>query len=175
MRIALSAACQVVAMATGHSLDHIKALARRLQEIQSIPRSRGGRLPAVCNERHVATLLLALLVPRTLMEAAGSGDYLASFLGERVEAGDYIGRLLVEAGTDSAASELVAAATITVHTGPESAVVIRHTCSDGSVEEVFTFTGAPWRPDMSEVITETRTLPGRLLHRIGRGLAEASE
>ncbi|UOK70261.1 hypothetical protein [Ancylobacter polymorphus] len=176
MRYALSAVVDVVATATELSPHHVNMQARRLQELGELARSPGGRLPALVNPPQVARLLLALLVDRPLVEAARLAAIMSDYRNQGMPVGDYIGRMLVSAGGPdflAPASVLAAKASVTVHAG--DAVVIRYTCTDDPLEEVFTASGATWAPDDAETIASARTLPGRLLHRIGRGLAGIQE
>ncbi len=174
MPMALSAACEVVADAAGLTLDHVKGVARRLQEQRHLPRSRGGRLPAVVDERHVAVLLLALLVPVPSIEAARLAAEFGRFENEGLMAEDYVAKLLVAAASDGQTSTAVTFTSVTVHTAhslPRCAVVVRHSCTDEPIEEAFTPDGGPWAPDEGGTITEARTMPGLLLRRIGCDLA----
>ena len=172
-KYALSSVVDVIAAAVGISRNHIIVVARHLQELREFPRSPGGRKPALINEAQVARLLMALLIDDTRPAAAREGAAMSDLRNQGVPIGDYIGRMLVAAGRPdfmNPASLLTASASVTVH-APD-AVVIRYSCSDAPLEEVFTARGVDWEPDHAETITTARTLPGRLLHRIGRGLAE---
>lgn len=175
-KYALSAVVDIIAAATGISRHHIISIARHLQELRELPRSPGGRLPALLSPQHVALLLLALLIDDTRPAAARLAATMSDYRNAGMPVGEYIGRMLVSAGGPdylAPASVLTAKASVTVH-APGS-VVIRHACLDGPIEEVFTAAGVTWAPDDAETITSARTLPGRLLHRIGRGLAEIQE
>lgn len=176
MRYALSAVVDVVATATGLSPHHVNMQARRMQELGELARSPGGRKPALVNPSQVARLLLALLIDLPLVDAARLAATMSDYRNADVPVGDYLGRMLVSAGGPdylAPASVLAAKASVTVH-APD-AVVVRYTCTDDPLEEIFTAAGKAWAPDDAETITSARTLPGRLLHRIGRGLAEVSE
>lgn len=173
---ALSAVVDVIAAATGISRHHVIVLARHLQELREIPRSPGGRLPALLIPSQVATLLLTLLIDDTRPAAARLAATMSDYRNQGVPVGDYIGRMLVSAGGPdflAPASVLTAKASVTVHA--PGAIVIRHSCLDDPLEEVFTAAGSTWSPDDADGITSARTLPGRLLHRIGRGLAGVAE
>lgn len=168
----LSSVVNIIATATDISPHHIIVLARNLQELGELPRSPGGRLPALVNPSQVARLILALLIDDTRPAAARMAGIMSDFRNQNVPIGDYIGRLLLAAGAPDfmhPASVLAAKASITVHA--PGAVVVRYTCVDEPLEEAFVPTNAPWLPDDADRITSARTLPGRLLHRIGRGLA----
>lgn len=177
MPVALSAACAVISENTGCSLHHVKSLARRFQELGEFPRSPGGRLPALITHKHVSMLLLAMLIDRPGVEAARLAAEMGDYTCDSTMAADYISRMLVAAGgADWMAphSLLAGKASITAHIGDAGAVVVRFSCTDFPLEEAFTSAGTRWQPDHSCSITTARTLPGTLLHRIGRGLSEAA-
>jgi hypothetical protein len=176
MRYALSAVVDVVATATELSPHHVNMQARRLQELGELSRSPGGRLPALVNAAQVSRLILALLIDRPLVEAARLAATMSDYRNQGMPVGDYIGKMLVSAGLPdflTPTSVLTAKASVTVHA--PGAIVIRHSCLDDPLEEVFTAAGSTWSPDDADGITSARTLPGRLLHRIGRGLAGVAE
>lgn len=175
-KYALSGVVDIIAAATDTSPHHIISVARHLQELREIPRSPGGRLPALLSPHQVVTLLLALLIDDTRPAAARLAATMSDYRNQGVPVGDYLGRMLVSAGGPdflAPGSVLAAKASVTVHAS--DAVVVRFSCTDEPLEEIFTAAGSTWAPDDADSITSARTLPGRLLHRIGRGLAEVAE
>ena len=59
--------------------------------------------------------------------------------------------------------------------GEQPAIVVRYSCTDEPLETAFTVDGAPYEPESIETITESRTIPGIFLFRLGRALREVSK
>lgn len=172
MQFALSSAVTAVSDATGLRHGFVEAIAAQLQQDGALPRSPGGRLPAVVDLGDCALIILATLIDRPRVEAARLACEVAGYRHQTETAGDYLARLLHAAGAaDHMAPESVVAAKASVTVAGGDAVLFRFSCADGPMEEVFTAGGRPWTPDHCAVIIAARTLPGRLLHRIGRALA----
>jgi hypothetical protein len=176
--VKLSDVCRVVAAETNQPDGRIKMLARRLQEINAIPKGPGGRIAPDLDWEHVAVLLFAMLVDRVSPMAARIAAAMANYRDiaddmPSTTAAEYVGRLLSNADfSHSPKSVLAFNSSLTVHGGAQEAVVVRTTCTDTPLETAFVSTEEPYRPELAETIVSAFTLPGVLLHRIGRALNE---
>lgn len=91
-------------------------------------------------------------------------------------AGQYITQLLKGADlSNGVQSQLAFKSSVTVHGGAEDAIVVRHTCTDKPLELAFTRDGKSYEPELAEMVVSAFTLPGVLLHRIGRALKVARD
>lgn len=171
----LSNVTAVVAAELNQPFGRIIMVSRKLQEVGAIPIGNGGRHSPDVTYGHVALLLVALLIDRASHQAARLAVEMTSYTHNddagSVTAGHYITQLLKGADlSHSANSQLAFKASVTIHGGAEDAIIVRHSCTDKPLELAFTADGKPYQPEHAETIVSAFTLPGVLLHRVGRAL-----
>lgn len=171
----LSHVTAVVAEELNQPFGRIIMVSRKLQEIGAIPIGNGGRHSPDVTYEHAALLLVALLIDRASHQAARLAVDMCSYThtddNGSASAGQYIAQLLQGADlSHSSNSQLAFKASVTVHGGAEDAIIVRHSCTDKPLELAFTAEGKPYQPEHAETIVSAFTLPGVLLHRIGRAL-----
>lgn len=171
----LSKVTATVAEELNQPFGRIIMVSRKLQEIGAIPIGNGGRHSPDVTYEHVALLLVALLIDRASHHAARLAVEMCAYTHRddtgSATAGHYIAQLLKGADlSHSTNSQLAFKASVTVHGGAEDAIVIRHSCTDKPLELAFTADGKVYEPELAETVVSAFTLPGVLLHRIGRAL-----
>lgn len=171
----LSFVVDVITTEMNQPRGRVAMISRRLQEIEAIPVGAGGRLAPDLSYDDVALILVTLLIDQASPAAARLAvkmcDYTHSDDTGSATAGEYIARLIKGADLSySTHSQLAFKASVTVHGGAENAIVVRHTCTDKPLELAFTADGKSYEPELAETVVSAFTLPGVLLHRIGRAL-----
>ncbi|MFK4823768.1 hypothetical protein ACI0FM_03055 [Paenochrobactrum sp. BZR 588] len=171
----LSKVTAVVAEELKQPFGRIIMVSRKLQEIGAIPIGNGGRHSPDVTYEHAALLLVALLIDRASHQAARLAVEICSYTHAddtgHATAGHYIAQLLKGADlSHSANSQLAFKASVIVHGGAEDAIVVRHSCTDTPLELAFTADGRTYEPELAETVVSAFTLPGVVLHRIGRAL-----
>lgn len=171
----LSFVVDVIATEMNQPRGRVAMIGRRLQEIDAIPIGAGGRLAPDLSYEDVALIIVTLLIDQASPAAARLAVEMCNYTHAdetgHATAGQYIAQLLKGADlSNGVQSQLAFKSSVTVHGGAEDAIVVRHTCTDKPLELAFTRDGKPYEPELAETVVSAFTLPGILLHRVGRAM-----
>jgi hypothetical protein len=180
--VTLNDMVESIAAATDFPRGRVYMHARRLQEAGVIPVGAGGRNAPECDTGHVVLVLMSLLSGKPLHHATKAAAMYAGLTNDGTDALGYLAAMLNSVSRvehldlDNVPETLLLAfkSTISVVGGEQPAVVVRYSCIDDPMEVAFTQDGAPYEPELIETITESRTIPGVFMFRLGRALREAS-
>ena len=172
----------VITAATDYPRGRVYMHGRRLQELGVIPIGAGGRNAPECDVGHVVLVLLSLLSGQPLHHASAAAAMYASLSNDGTDCLGYLTAMLNSVSRvetldlDNVPETLLLAfkSTISVVGGEQPAVVVRYSCIDDPMEVAFTQDGAPYEPELIETITESRTIPGCFMFRLGRALREVA-
>lgn len=176
-----------ITAATELPFGRVYAHARRLQEVGCIPIGTGGRNPPQCDASHAVLILFSLLSGKPLGHASRAAIDYCGLLNDGSRAIQYLTGMIeaVQAVDIDAVDDieklpetlvLAFKSHVTIVAGDQPAIVVRYSCTDTPLETAFTVDGVPYEPEAVETITESRSIPGILIFRLGRALrlAEAS-
>lgn len=179
----LSELVDAISASTGLARGRVYMHARRLQEIGLAPVGQGGRNAPECDIGHVVLTLFALMSGLPVHHAAHAAIEFCELENDGAQALGYVTGMLESVAkvdkldlTDVPEDLLLAfKSTITFTSQPEPRMIVRYTCSDKPLEVAFTRDGEPYAPENVEEITESRSIPGTLLFRLGRAIRHVSK